>query len=208
MARADAFPESAMQEVVAEAAEWLAASELPVADTRIKRPLSIWDIGAGTPLRDAATASGEWHHQIVHAGRGIAFGRSRLTGDRAELIELAQSPLTEALEDALRALRSSTDDSTILRLIRIQRNHTTCLWLYKPEGFDDGVDEVVTLQSPVWDRNLRIDETTFLRMVHALPGPGLVGSRGDRRRENVDPWDRRAWTRFRTRPVRQSARDL
>lgn len=38
MAKADPFPETAMQDVVAEVAEWLPASELPAADMIVKYP--------------------------------------------------------------------------------------------------------------------------------------------------------------------------
>lgn len=203
MAKADPFL-PAMRDVAANVSEWLAASELPTSDITINSPLLVWDIGSGASLADAATSSSEWHHQILQAGRPIAFARSRLIDKRAELIELAESPLTTALEEAYRMLRAAPSDSIILRLLRIQRNHTTCLWLYKAEGGD----EVITLQSPVWKPMLRVDESTFLRMVRMLPGPGLVASRSDQRRESADPWSRQHWPSSRSRPVRQNSSEL
>jgi len=69
----------------------------------VKYPLSVWDIQSGTSLRDAAAPSGEWHHQLFHASRALAFARSRLTGTRGEVIEISESP--SARRSKLRSTR-------------------------------------------------------------------------------------------------------
>jgi hypothetical protein len=199
MARAEPFPATAMQDIIADVGDWLSASELPTADARIaSAPLSVWDVQPGVSLREAATPSGEWHHQIARAGRAFAFARSRLVGERGNIIELSESPLTEALEAALGTLRTIADDSLVLRILRSQRHHTTCLWLHKANGT---TDDVVVLQSPVLATGLRVDESTFLRMVEALPGPGLTVRHRDPRRLDVHHWGRN-WKDIRTQPVR------
>ncbi|MBC7976328.1 MAG: hypothetical protein H7138_15260 [Myxococcales bacterium] len=204
MAHADAFPASALPQLAEDVAEWLDASGLPTDDMTIAAvPLLIWDIGTGNSILEATTSSGEWHHQIVRASQPIAFARSRarVENDQVELLEIAESPLTAAIDDVIRSLRASPRETRTLRLLRIQRNHTTCMWLHDPAGGD----EVISLQSPVWERGLRIDEATFLRMVRVLPGPGLIEARDKQRRESPDPWHARRWANSSIRPVRQLA---
>jgi len=189
-----------MQDIIADVGDWLIASELPAVDARIaSTPLSVWDVQPGVTLREAATRSGEWHHQIVRAGRALAFVRSRLVGERGNIIELSESPLTEALEAALGTLRTITDDSIVLRLLRSHIHHTICLWLHRTDG---GIGDVVVLQSPVLAIGLRVDESTFLRMVGALPGPGVAVTRRDPLRLDVHHWGPN-WKKVRTQPVRQ-----
>lgn len=200
MARAEPFPDIAMEDILTDIADWLTASELPATDTKIaSTPLSVWNVQPGTSLREAATPSSEWHHQLIRAGRAFAFARSRLVGNRGEIIELAESPLTEALEATLGTLRTVADDSIILRLVRSQRHHTTGLWLHKADG---GIDDVIVLQSLVLATGLRVDESTFLRMIDALPGSGLTVARRERPRFDVHHWGRN-WDKTRTQPVRQ-----
>ena len=54
MARAEAFPDIAMEDILTDIADWLTASELPATDARIaSTPLAVWDIRPGTSLREA-----------------------------------------------------------------------------------------------------------------------------------------------------------
>jgi hypothetical protein len=199
MAQAEFFPSGALQNIVAELAEWLPASELPTTDMIIAAvPLRIWDLTAGASLREATEATSEWHHQLHYRGHPFGFVRSRLAGDHAQLAELAQSSLAEAVESAFRTLRGELADGVVLKLLRILKNHTWCLWLERPNG----ADELVVLQSPIWDKGLRVDEPTFFRMVNALPGSGLVISRS-LPRHDVETWSRQRWPTARNRPVRQ-----
>jgi hypothetical protein len=205
MAQADPFPSSATRALAAELAEWLAASELPTTDvTLAEAPLSIWDLRSGPLLGEAAVPSGEWHHQIRHRGNAIAFARSVLHADgRVKLIKLAESPLVSEIETAFSSLRTSAHTPATLRLIRILRNHTTCLWLHR-QGAED--DEIITLRSPIWPPGLRVDEVVFLQMVRALPGPGAIASSNERRLELAPAWDRKGWLSSRNRPVRGQAK--
>jgi KaiC/GvpD/RAD55 family RecA-like ATPase len=159
MASADHFPAADLRSLTADVGEWLAASGLPTEGTTIASvPLAIWDL-KGTSLSDGPVPSGKWHHQILHNGRAIAFARSRVTGERAEVVELSESPLASALEDALHGIRDSAGEHTILRLLRVETNHTTCLWLCQPDQ-----NELIVLQSQLWRAGTRLDEATLLRM--------------------------------------------
>jgi hypothetical protein len=190
-----------MQDIVAEAADWLTASELSVTDARIAAtPLAVWNVQPGVSLRDAAKPSGEWHHQVRRDGHAFASVRSRINGDRGEIIELSQSSLSKALEATLEALRPDTDDTIVLRLLRSQKHHTTWLWLHKE---DDGTDEAIVLQSPTLTTGMRVDEPTFLRMLAALPGPGITVSRLEQRYRDIPHWGKRL-ADTRTKPVRRA----
>jgi hypothetical protein len=163
-------------------------------------PLRIWELTAGASLREAAEATDEWHHQLHHRGYPFGFVCSQLTNGRAQLTELAQSSLAEAIEASFVTLRGQPNHTFVLKLLRILKNHTSCLWL----DHTDGAHELIVLQSPIWDRGRRIDEPTFFRMVEALPGSGLVISRSPPRRD-IETWDRWRWSTSRHQPARQAA---
>lgn len=202
MARNDPFPPEALAQLAADAADWLAASDLPTENVTLSSaPLRVWNLDTGDSLREATIASDEYHHQILHAGAAIAFARSRVVQQQAELIELAESPLAQQLDEVLRELARQDQQPDVLRLLQLPSNHTTCLWLHDTEHGD----ELIPLQSPLWPLRQRVDERTFFRMVHALRGPGIINNpKIGQRRESADPWGgREHWNVAKTRPVRQ-----
>lgn len=172
MAQADPFSRVALQAIAAEMADWLEAAELPTDGVRIAAtPLSIWEVRSGASLEEAARNSGEWHHQILKEGGAFAYARSRAAGEHAEIIELAESPLVEALDETLRSLRGTADDLAILRLLRSPRHQTTCLWLHR-EG---GADEVIVLQRPASRVGERLEERAFLARLDSAPDDPVRG---------------------------------
>ena len=193
MAQADPFPKNALQEIISDMADWLEATELTSVGVRIaSTPLSIWDIRSGASLNEAATDSGEWHHQLRNTEGAFAFARSRVLDDHAEIIELAESPLATTIESTLGSLRDAAEDSTILRLLRSARHHTICLWLHKK----DAADEVIVLQSQALRIGERLDEHSFLARLGTLPGSGMTSASPRYRTVPV-------WGPNRAQPVRQ-----
>jgi hypothetical protein len=196
MVQSDPFPEGAVQAVAAGLAGWLEASELPAAGARFAEPpLSVWDVKPGPSLNDAAKHSGEWHHQISNGQGAFAYLRTRAAGEHVKIIELAESPLTGAIETALRSLQDTADDSVVLRLLHSEQHHTTCLWIHRKGG----TDEVIALQSQSLRVGERFDERSFLVRLASLPPSGMIATapRGSRCH------DVRLWGPDRARPARQ-----
>jgi hypothetical protein len=197
MAQADPFPKDALQEIAADIPDWLEASELTSAGVRIaSTPLSLWEVRSGSSLDEAATDSGEWHHQLRNAEGAFAFARSRSLGGHAEIVELAESPLAKTIDTILLDhLRDSAEDQTILRLLYSAKHHTTCLWLHK----QDAADEVIVLQSQELRTGERLDERAFLAKLAALPVSGMTSTipRNQRYR------DVQLWGSNRAQPPRQ-----
>lgn len=196
MAQSDPFPESALQVISTELADWLEASELSAAGAKLAEvPLSVWDVKPGPSLKDAARSSGEWHHQISNEQGAFAYVRSRVEEGSIKIIELAESPLVEAIETTLESLRHAADHSALLRLLNSEQHHTTCLWVQR-EG---SADEVIVLQSQSLRVGERFDERSFLTRLAALPPVGMIATplRSSR-------WhDVRLWGSDRSRPARQ-----
>ncbi len=186
MAQADSFPSDALQEIAVDIADWLAASELPTSGVRIAATsLPIWDVKSGPSLQEAATDSGEWHHQILNEDGAFAYARTRVVDGRAEIIGLGESPLVEALEEILGQLRTNAERPVVLRLLRSERHHTTCLWIH----CEGGPDEVIALQSQALRVGERFDEQAFLAKLAVLPPPGMIASSPrDARSSDVGLW--------------------
>jgi hypothetical protein len=199
MAQADSFPRDALQEIALDMADWLEASELSAVGARISAtPLPIWDIKPGSSLREAAQNSGEWYHQILNEEGAFAYARSRVMDGHAEIIALGESPLVEAVEEALGALRGAGGDPADLRLLRSPQHYLTCLWIHR-EG---GTDEIIVLQSQDLRTGERFDERSFLARLAALPPPGMTATAPRERRYRAV----QVWGENRAQPVRRVER--
>jgi hypothetical protein len=196
MSRVDSFPSDALQEFSVDVVDWLEASELPTVGIEPSAPpIPIWDVAPRSSLSEAASDSGEWHHQIRSAKGVVAYARSRIVDGHAKIIALSESPLAESLEEALATVRDAPDGSATLRLLRSERHHTTCLWIHRKGGSD----ELIVLQSQALRVGERLDERSFLARLASLPPPGMIASAPRESRYR----DVELWGENRAKPVRQ-----
>ncbi len=97
-------------------------------------------------LRDSATHTGIWHHQIMLDGTVQVAARSLWDArvpDKLEVTEVGHAKLATELEQTLTWLAEHNESADRLRLLLIPAFYITCLWLVnEPE------DHVVVVTAP------------------------------------------------------------
>lgn len=131
------------------------------------------------PMSDLLVDTGQWHHQVYSGGRAASFARSVPASGAAEeahdVVELARSPLPEAISQTIDWVDAHMQDDATADLFVAPAYSLTGLWIH-----GDGADCVVVAAAgqglqgiPL---NTRLDSDDFLRRLaqnDSIPGLGL-----------------------------------
>jgi hypothetical protein len=122
-------------------------------------------------LRDIATATGMWHHQLRHGPLPNEFARSVVNGPSAadwKISEVVSSAATQNIDDAIGWIDQNVPGDPIARLLVAPAYYLTAFWLDGPNG-----EQVVIADRPERYGMLELHHlysaAEFLRLLSEAP---------------------------------------
>ena len=124
----------------------------PPRPTHLAESFPVWSLDPasypprGARVRELGRPSGAWHHQIRHSNGVAQYARSRGEGLRPEdwrVVEIVESPLAGAIEDAVAWLDIHARDRSIARLVHIPAYLMVAFWLESSDS-----DRILLVQAP------------------------------------------------------------
>ena len=139
---------------------------------------SVWMVGLdklvedSTDLRELATQTGRWHHQIRVDEQAEAFARSRPLGADPlswRITEVFQSELAKRIDTSITWVDMNLEGDPLVRLLVVPAYHLTAFWLV-----DDADSQVIIIDAPLHYDTLQADhqvltQKEFLDKLRQLP---------------------------------------
>jgi hypothetical protein len=158
MASSEQIPDAELRSIARQIADraparamaaWAAAPA-----TRLAESFPIWAltpdaVGRTRDMAEAATPTGDWHHQIRAPGGATGFARSRVTEGKWRVDEVAGSGAERDIEASIGWIDEHLPQALDARLLIAPAYYLTSFWLHGP-----GEDHVVVVQAPAALRNL------------------------------------------------------
>lgn len=145
---------------------------------RLAESFPIWTltpdaVGRTRDMAEAATPTGDWHHQIRAPGGTTGFARSTVSGGKWRVDEVGGSGTEADIEASIRWIDERLPQDLDARLLIAPAYYLTAFWLHGAEE-----DHVVVVEAPAALRTLRSNvdysgEEFLARLADNRPSAGV-----------------------------------
>jgi hypothetical protein len=145
--------------------------------TRLAENFPVWLLAPDAVARtrdiaEAATRTGDWHHQVRAADGAVRFARSTVRDGRWIVGEVARSGLEADIDATVSWIDDHIPQDLDARLLIAPAYYLTAFWLHGPEE-----DRIVLVQAPAALRNLEtnVDYTAAEFLARLADNPSSAG---------------------------------
>jgi hypothetical protein len=179
MAHSEPFPADVLGAVASDVGRRLPANaEWQAAEMRETFPIWMLSLDAlrasEQPLRDLATRTGRWHHQINVAGRPRAFARSVPLGPSSDHWSVTQvadnSELAESIDRAIDWVDKHVQGDPVVHLLVVPAYYLHAFWMHEGDA-----DSILVIDRPSDRQDLELEKLytpdQFIQVLTQKPPP-------------------------------------